>query len=122
MDLDKKPDMETELFRSWAVPKDDKEELGGKGFKINYKGMELNLTGFTIGTDKTTNELIFAYKFKHEDKIILYYTPDVEKAKSIIEPMKDFMVLLGFQFQDMTETLESVYQEYKLKTNERRLL
>ena len=110
------PDKETELFRAWKLNKDEVDKDYSKdSLKINYKGMELSICGFTaIKNDKG---LVFAYKFKHEDKTIVYYEPEKNsKTKEILGMIEGMATLFGYQLQDMKETLESVYQEYNKTT------
>jgi hypothetical protein len=76
------------------------------GIDVPYKGMTLKLCGFNKVVDPKTKKLKFAWKFKHEDKLVLIYNPDGIKAGEIIEGLKSF----GFQVQDvMTEVLPNIY-------------
>lgn len=112
----RKPDKETEMFRSWKLNKNEVDKDYAKdSVKINYKGMELSICGFTTMMENNKKkELVFAYKFKHEDKVIIYYEPEkTSKTKEIIEMISSMATLFGYRLQDMKETLESVYQEYK---------
>lgn len=118
----RKPDKETELFRAWTlkkgqITKEDKEDFK-KEFKINYKGMEIALSGFTVMKQKETDKFVFGYKMKHEDKTMIYYCEDDEENKPLIEVMKMFCSAMGYNLVSMKETLESVWQEYYNRSKE----
>jgi hypothetical protein len=79
--LKRKPDLETESFKAWAVKKNSKEEKKIKkdlpdspnDIEVKYKDMSLKLCGFKKLIDKKTNKLVFAFKVDVERKLILYY-------------------------------------------------
>lgn len=111
MNIDDKPDKETELLKIWnggKIDSDVEEELK-KGIKIDYKGISLYLYGFTSAINKKTKEVMLAYKIK--DKTILLYNPH----KVSLEQMElKKLSKLGFEIMDLDESLESTYQEMKL--------
>ncbi len=121
----RKPDKETELLRIWTSDKDSEEakeidEATKDSVEINYKGMKLQMTGFNLLEDKKTKRLIFAYKFKHDEKFVLYYIPDNNKeGKKCLRFIQGFIRLGGYHLQDMQENLKSIYAEYgeKLKND-----
>ena len=114
----RKPDKETELLRMWKTDKDSEEakemdEVFKDSIEIDYKGMKLKITGFNIMREKKTNKLVFAYKFKHDEKFILYYTPNNnKKGKKVLATLSDLAVLGGYNMQNMEENLKSIYAEH----------
>lgn len=115
----RKPDKETELLRMWKTEKDSEEakeiDLATKdgSFGISYKGMKLQICGFNLITNKITNKLIFAYKFKHEEKFVIYYVPNNNKeGQKCLESIQTFIKLGGYGLQNMEEQLKSMYAEY----------
>ena len=113
----RKPDKETELLRMWKTDKDSEEakeidEVFKDSVEINYKGMKLQITGFNIMIDKKTNKLVFTYKFKHDEKFILYYLPDNNKqGKKVLGTLQNLAMLGGYNMQNMEENLKSIYAE-----------
>ena len=118
---ERKPDKETELLRMWKTDKDSEEakeidEVFKDGIEINYKGMKLKITGFNVMRDKKTDELIFAYKFEHDEKFILYYSPNNdERGKKVVKLLTDLGRLGGYNIQNMEDNLKSIYAEYKIE-------
>ena len=78
--INRKPDIETENFRAWSgeklnkkEKKDYDKEAENSPFIDLGDGKKFVLTGFNIARAKDTNKIIFAYKFKHEARMILYW-------------------------------------------------
>ena len=74
---DRKPDKEAESLKLWRVPKDNKEakEMDKGSIKVDIgEGIEMQLVGFTTMHTKDTDKLVFAYKFRHDKKLVMYYT------------------------------------------------
>jgi len=121
----RKPDFETESFRMWnkkqrKETKKDKEEY--KNNLIKYKDIELSLCGFTIARDKTTKEIIFAYKIKPEHNVLMYYMnekfKDEERTKILHAKFLDLSRIFGFDFHNLHDTLENLQtQKHLLKKN-----
>ncbi len=119
----RKPDKETELNRMWTTKKGSKEskefdKMNKDAIDINYKGMKLKIYGFNTMTHKITKKLVFAYKFKHEEKFVLYYIPDNNKeGQTCLKSIQPFIELGGYDLQNMEENLKSTYAEYGGKKN-----
>ena len=112
-------DRETESLRIWKTDKDSKEAKEMKdleGFKVKYKGMELKCMGFSEIRNKK-GKLVFAIKFKHEDKLLLYYIPDKiskkdkEKMDIALEGIQELNKVFGYEIKDMKEVLKNIYNE-----------
>lgn len=114
---DRKPDVETESFRMWKLKgkemetaKEIKEE---NDIKIKVGDTELNICGFTIVRNKD-NKIVFAYKFKHEEKMIMYYTSQEDKSKT------DMMIAIfklnpiDYQVIDMRSIIKNLKNEKHL--------
>ena len=113
----RKPDKETELLRMWILDKNSKEskefeEKTKDSTEITYKDMKIKITGFTELRDKKTNKLKFAYKFKHDERFVVYYVPDNNKeGMKCLEIIKRLIPLGGYNLQNMEEQLKSIYAE-----------
>lgn len=124
----RKPDKETELIRMWSTKTNSKESKDiqkrtkDNSFKIKYKDMEIEACGFTILTHKETKKLMFAYKFKHDERFIIYYIPEENKnnedCKKAFEIIKMASNMSGYNLQDMRENLKSIYEEFQLQKKE----
>ena len=120
---DRKPDIETESLRMWKT-KDNEEKTdvdNSNSFKIEYNKMEMNLCGFTTCKDKKSNKIIFAYKFKHKEKMILYYinedltAEEKNKIDKVLFMMRKINPLIGdYEIKDVKDT-------FKLMENEKHL-
>jgi len=114
----RKPDLEMESFRAWSVKDNEKEEL--KEIKeehpiiLKVGDMELHLMGFNKAIDKKTKKVIFAYKFKHEEKLILYYISEElskknqEKVKICFEKVSQMSISINYKLQDVRGTLKNI--------------
>jgi hypothetical protein len=78
---------------------------------LKYKGQEFRIDGFNIARDKN-EKIVFAYKFKHEKKDILYYvdTDDKEILKAV-NFIKKTASLIGYDTTDMKISLDSIANE-----------
>ena len=93
----RKPDLETETIRAWVSDEKEFKETEkiaeNETHKIEIKfenGILMRLMGFTKMIDKETDKIVFAYKFKKENRTIIYYIPD-NQTKEIKEKMKIFL-------------------------------
>ena len=93
----RKPDLETETIKAWVSNEEefkDAEKIAkDETHKIEIKfdnGFMMRLMGFTKMIDKDTDKIVFAYKFKKENKTIMYYIPD-DQTKEVKEKMKIFL-------------------------------
>jgi hypothetical protein len=116
------PDIETETLRIWKADKEEKQELeqfseGDIKLKLkNSKGEEIetNLCGFNKAYKKDNNsELIFAWKFKHEDRLILFYLKDKEGEDSnkAIEFLKGMGKAIGYEVEDIEEKFKQLIND-----------
>ncbi len=119
----KKPDFETESLRSWKVnKKDNKKYLKEKEKEkhpivIKKNGAELNLMGFFKFIDDKTNKLKFAFKIKHNEKLLLFFIPDdtttednklIDKTLKEVKQLADFF---GYSVKDSREYAEKIFNE-----------
>jgi len=93
----RKPDLETESIRAWVSNekefKETEKMAGDETHKIEIKfdnGFVMRLVGFRKFIDKETDKIVFAFKFKKENKTIMYYIPD-DLTKKTKEKMKIFL-------------------------------
>lgn len=119
---ERKPDLETESMRVWIPNKEEAEELKKTDegdIKIDYKGNEIIVGGFNKAMKKDGN-LLFIWKFKHQEHLILYYIfeenceeEDLKKAKEAIEMLRLVNSKMGmnYQIQDMKETFDNTLNE-----------
>jgi hypothetical protein len=56
-------------------------------------------------------EVIFAWKFKHEDKLILLYNPSNEIKNFHLEDLNKVLGVLGYEVQNVMDTLARAYNE-----------
>ena len=111
-----KPTKETEMLRIWDKGKDKECKKDYKGFMIDLgDGIEMKAIDFTEMRDKKTNELVFAYKFKHEAQFILYYIPKENKEiEKIMEFLKIIASQINYGLQDLKENMKSMKAEIKI--------
>ncbi len=126
--MDKKPTKETELFRMWKVKKNSKEAKkmeDDESVEVDLgDDITMQLTGFNTMTTKNTKELMFAWKFKHNDKVIVFYNnkkfternkENKEKFKEMMNSLQLACTLKGYDLCDINETLKSVKAEIQLE-------
>lgn len=110
------PTKETESMRMWVSDKDkypdefkeSSERDKSDDIIISYKDTEFNICGFNRAIDPKTEKLMFAWKIKHEDRLVLIYNPSNDKK---IEPLIEMMNKLGYEVKDVMDTLISAYNE-----------
>jgi len=110
--IERKPDFETESFRLWKATASEKAaEALKSGFRINYKGMEVQLCGFTLVRDTESGEVIFA--FREEEKRLLYWAKDEdsEQTKELLARLSAACKEDGVQLVSYAEALESLHAE-----------
>ena len=123
----RKPDLETESIKAWVSKGKESEEIDkvaqDEEYKIEIKcknGFIMRLMGFTKMFDKKTNEIVIAYKFKHDKKVILFYIPEniVEENRkkigvfmNILEKMAEAK---GYEIQDAREFAERSSEEARI--------
>lgn len=115
--LKKKPDFETDKFRAWKPENygvEDLKSLDDGDIKIKFKGMELGLSGFNKCLDKKTKALVMAYKFKHEQKLVIYYVPVITyEAEDMLEGLGEACGILGYKLMNALDTLADIYNHRK---------
>ena len=111
-----KPTKETEMLRIWDKGDKECKKDYDKGFMIDLgDGIEMKAIDFTEMRDKKTNELVFAYKFKHEAQFILYYIPKENKEiEKIMEFLKIIASQINYGLQDLKENMKSMKAEIKI--------
>lgn len=121
---DRKPDLETESIRAWVSNEKEAKEVEKLAEEEKHKivihcsnNFEMRLMGFTKFIDKETEEVIFAYKFKKENKTVIYYTPDdlkIDKQTKVnlfLEKIKQIAKTSGFEMIDGREFAERSAEE-----------
>jgi hypothetical protein len=111
---ERKPTKETETMRIWEVDKkkypeefSEIEKFKDEGIEIPYKDVKFKILDFNIARDPKTKEVMFAWKFKHKEKLILIYNP----SNTDVTPILGVMQKLGFEIQDVMDTFKSAYNE-----------
>lgn len=120
----REPDLETESIRAWVSNEKEAKEVEKLAKEEKHKiiihcsnNFQMRLMGFTKFIDKETEEVIFAYKFKKENKTVIYYTPDNLKAdkqakiKIFLDRIKSIAELSGFKMIDGREFAEKSAEE-----------
>jgi hypothetical protein len=105
----RKPDLDTESMSLWKVDKEefDKED----GIKIKYKDIELELIGFKYVRNRK-NEVVFAWKIKHDKKIVLYSTiKECKETKELEKLLKAFAYTYRYELQNSMDTLKNLYSQ-----------
>lgn len=115
----RKPDLETESIKAWVSNKKEAQEAEKIAEEEKHQiiihcknKFEMRLMGFTKFIDKGTDEVIFAYKFKKENKTVIYYSPDnlkqdkQEKIKVFLEKIKQLAQASGFEMINGREFAE----------------
>lgn len=113
--IKRKPDFETESLRMWTSKGEEKEKMIEKtkdvGFMVKYKDMEIKMLGFTEIRDKKTKKIVFAYKIKHDKRIVLFYIKDKNniKVKAVLECFEGNP--FSYEIQDVDNVLKNIYNE-----------
>ena len=112
----RKPDFENESFRMWETSKKEKDEYKDTGSKIKVLGQEIALIGFTEVSKKDDDKLIFAYKFKHNNKTILFVIPDdslieEQRAIELLSMLNGLANAMGYEVIDMRDTVKAMNNE-----------
>ncbi len=116
-----KPTKETELLRMWKVDETTEKEFDKEeGFEIDLGNkIKMKAMGSTTARSKETNEIIFAYKFKHEKRFILYYIPkETEETKKFLGILNLLADAHGYDLQNLKENMKSMKEEVKLMDKE----
>ncbi len=112
--IKRKPDIETESMRMW-VSDDEKEDVKREleeenHIKIKKGDYTFNLYGFTKCSKK--GELIFIYKFKHEEKVVMYHIfKENEEVKEIIEYIKFIANSIGYSVISFDEIMNNILSQ-----------
>jgi hypothetical protein len=122
----RKPDLETESIRAWVSTKDEAKEAEKISQEEKHKiiikcknNFKMQLMGFTKFIDKRTDNIVFAYKFKKENKTIIYYAPkdlkkeQEEKIKLFLKKLQNMARLSGFEMIDGYEFAKRSADEAK---------
>ena len=109
----RKPDLETESIRAWISNDDEAKEAEQIAKEEKHKiiitcknNFKMQLMGFTKFIDKKTDKIVFAYKFKKENKTVIFYTPkdlkkeQEKKIKLFLEKLHNMARLSGFEMVD----------------------
>jgi len=130
----REPDLETESIRAWVSNKKEAKEVENIAKEEKHKivihcsnNFQMRLMGFTKFIDKETEEIIFAYKFKKENKTVIYYTPDnlkIDKQAKVnifLDRIKSIAELSGFKMIDGREFAERSADEARKLTKAKNL-
>lgn len=120
----RKPDLETESIKAWVSNKDEAKEAEKIADEEKHpivihckNNFEMRLMGFTKFIDKSTEQIIFAYKFKKENKTVIYYKPDnlntdkQSKVNLFLEKITNLAKISGFEMIDGREFAERSAEE-----------
>lgn len=126
---------ETESLRIYEADKKDKKEKKEfeetSGFWISVKTGKpikskegIKLMGFNLAyKDNTKKEVLFAWKFKHEDRnILVYFNPNLSKKKKE-ETLEGFKITNfgGYNITDLVkDTLPSIRYEMDIIEKKRK--
>ena len=112
----RKPDLETESIRAWVSEGKEAKEVEKiakhekRQIVVNCENnFKMRLIGFTKFINKKTDKIVFAYKFKKENKTIMYYVPDdltkenKEKIKIFIDKLQTMAEVSGYEMIDGRE-------------------
>jgi hypothetical protein len=113
---DKKPDFENESLRAWKPDKDEQKRLK-EDMKDEYEvdigdDFKVKLGGFT--TCMKDDKVIFLYKFKHNEKMILYYIPDETNTlikRDFLDSMEQFTSIMPYELKDIRDVLKVMKSE-----------
>jgi hypothetical protein len=122
----RKPDLETESLRIWTsigIEAKEVKKLAEEGkHKIEVdcgKGFKMRLIGFTKMIDEKTDQIVFAYKFKKRDRIIMYYLPDnltqenKQKIKIFMTKVQAIAGMIGYELIDAQKSSITAADEAK---------
>ena len=83
------------------------------------KGEKMRLMSFTKMIDQKTDRIVFAYKFKNQDMVIIYYLPDKltkenrQKIKKFMAKMQAITEMIGYEMVDAKKFAMTVAGETK---------
>ena len=130
----RKPDLETESIKAWVSNEKEAEEVEKIAEEEKHQiiihcsnNFQMRLMGFTKFIDKETEEVIFAYKFKKENKTVIYYTPDnleatkQAKVNIFLDRIKAIAESSGFKMIDGREFAERSSEEARKLTKAKNL-
>lgn len=124
---DRKPDREFESFRYWNLKENEKEfnEKDEDDIAIEFNGIEIKICGFNKVTNEK-DELVFAYKVKGEEELVLYYIPnnisdeDRAKVNLVMEQMTKINgEYFGFAMEDVKDSLKKIMNEKGIFDNDK---
>jgi len=125
----REPILETESFRVWkltkaeseiekAKPKDESAIEIDMGVDENGEELKMMMTGFSQLRHKETDKLIFAFKFKHDERAIAVYLPqddyvsaDLFIDEKIAKTMNELIKMadtIGYSIIDMNEAIDNI--------------
>lgn len=108
--MDRKPDFETESLKMWVPSDKEKERLNKKDPRVEYKGYTFRLIDFTAVRKKGI--VVFAYKFNHENRMVMAYLDDSEtEMKEAYGMLQEGAKSIGYKFRDAREAFEKILSE-----------
>ena len=115
---DRKPDLEMESFRAWVATDKEKKEAEKDAENhpiiIEEGDMKMQVTGFNKAIDEKTDKVIFGYKFKHKDKLILYYIADditpenQKKVKTFLDTVHGLCPSMDYELKDIRRWVKNI--------------
>ncbi|KKL93498.1 hypothetical protein LCGC14_1874110, partial [marine sediment metagenome] len=103
---DRKPDVETESLRMWKGNKKDWEDE--EGSEVERDGDKYKLMGFTLVKRKDSKEVVFAYKFKHDEMLVVYYNPGVDSdVNELLEGLKCCYAGIDYECRNIFDSLKN---------------
>lgn len=122
----RKPDLETESLRIWTSKEPEVNEVKKLAEDEKHKievdcgdGFKMRLIGFTKMIDKKTNHIVFAYKFKKQDRTIMYYLPcnltkeNKQKIKIFMTKTQAITEMIGYELIDAKKFAMTAADEAK---------
>lgn len=108
--MERKPDFENESLRMWVPNNKEKKQYRKTDVRIKYKGYTFGLVGFTVA--KLKGRVVFAFKFKPENKTVLAYKDDKNhEAQAIYKDLREYARFIGYQFSDVRDTWDRILME-----------
>jgi len=113
--LKRKPDFETETLRMWVPSDREKKQYKNVDNRVKYRGYIFGLVGFTVVKKK--RKVVFAYKFKDENRVVMAYLDDKKRElQDIYNDLKKYAEFIGYEFRDVREVWDKILlEEHRIK-------
>ncbi len=80
-------------------------------FEIAYESLKMRLVGFRQVRRNANGDVFFAWKVKHDEKVVLYYVKDKgsKQWSKLLSGLKSAIV--NYEFQDVERQLKHLYEQ-----------